>query len=91
MCRRERRPIPPQIANAPRLRPGLELFYHAFEDLNSERQIGFGSIGRIPWSAIEAWADRHELPDDLREELHFVLRKMDKVFVDHCNEQNKKR
>jgi hypothetical protein len=70
MCRRERRPIPPQIANAPRLRPGLELF---------------------PWSAIEAWADRHELPDDLREELHFVLRKMDKVFVDHCNEQNRKR
>lgn len=85
MCRRERRPIPPQIKNAPRLRPGLELFYSAFWDMNSERQIGFGAVGRIPWSSIEAWADRHDLTWNQREELHFVLGKMDREFIDHVN------
>lgn len=90
MCRRERRPLPPQIVNAPRLRAGLEMFYSAFWDLSSDRALGFGSVGRIPWSSIEAWADRHELSWDQREELHFVIRKMDRIYIDHVQKDKKK-
>jgi hypothetical protein len=83
MCRRERRPLPPQILNAPRLRAGLELYYQAFEDLHADRQLGFGAVGRIPWAVVDDWADRHGLTDDQRDELHRLIPKMDEVFVEH--------
>jgi len=87
MCRRERRPLPPQLLNSPHLRAGLELFYGAFWDLTTERQLGFGSVGQIPTSAIDDWADRHELNWNQREELKFVIRKMDPVYIDHVSEK----
>lgn len=83
MCRREGRPIPPQIKNAPRIVTGAEFYYEAFDDLLSEMpNNGFG-LGRIPWSSIERWADQHGLGIGARRSLHFILRKLERVFIDH--------
>lgn len=74
------RNLPKQIAEAPVLRDGLEFFYTAFFMLTSCRQIGMGE-GTIPWTAINAYADRHELDETTRTELEFHIRMMDAEYL----------
>ena len=73
--------------NAPKLRQGLELFYGAFWDLSTERQIGFGAVGQIPTTKIDEWADRYELNWNQREALKACVRKMDRTFISHVSEK----
>lgn len=75
-------PIPERIKNAPALLLGLELYLAAWLDLSSEREIGWGE-GPIPWSEVENYADRLELDEDEREELHFHIRQLDATYFKH--------
>ncbi len=61
---------------------GLELFYLAFMDLTTERQLGFGE-GPIPWSKIEMYADVHRIRGSQRESLHYMVREMDLAYLKH--------
>ena len=79
---RRRLPLPDRIENAPRLLPGLDLYYDAFQYLSTCRQVGF-SFGPIPCDAIDAYADRREFSDNQREDLFFVIREMDNAFILH--------
>jgi hypothetical protein len=57
---------------------GLALYYIAFLDLTSTRHPG----GPISWFSIEQYADRKQLDDEQREDLHFYIGRMDKTFLD---------
>lgn len=74
-------PLPSRIANAPELDIGLELFYVAFFDLHSCRQIGF-SAGPIPWTAIRDYANEHNIFGDQREDLFYYVQMMDKAYLE---------
>lgn len=75
-----------KIMNKPHLLPGLEFIYMAFFDLNTERPSGMGE-GQIPWSAIKAYADYHELDAQSFEVLNYLIRRMDGVYLKHMSEK----
>ncbi len=88
MSKRERQPLPRAIANAPQLEPGLELFYYAFLELTTERQIGFAE-GPIPTSKIYEYCARNEIYEDQQEDLVDHVRSLDTAYLAYRRAQVK--
>ena len=80
-------PMPDRIKNAPDLFAGMELYFTAYQELESERQIGMG-IGPIPFTAILKYAEFYELPAEQADDLVYYVRKLDNHFM---TEEAKKR
>lgn len=80
-------PLPDKIQNAPELEPGLELYLRAFYELDSCRSVGMGE-GPIPWTAMEQWATSLGMDEEEREDVHYLVRRLDNAFLEH---QAKKR
>lgn len=85
---RERLPLPARIQNAPSLELGLELYYGAFLDLHTCRPLGLDE-GPIRWIDIHDYADRLELSEDQRDDLHYHVRAMDNAYLDWRRARNK--
>lgn len=83
-------PFPDKIQNAPELGLGLELYYGAFLDLNSCRPMGMGGVYPIPWTSIKEYATVYEFDEDQTEALFFLIRHMDKAFIEHSDKQQSK-
>lgn len=79
-CKRFNEPIPDRILNKPVLRVGLDLFLHAFYDLDSERGMGFGPTS-IPTSAISNYGDRHDIVGEAAEDMLEFIRAMDNAYL----------
>lgn len=75
-------PLPDRIQNAPELLPGLGLYLRAFYDLDSCRPVGFGE-GPIPWTAIEEWCRSLELDEEERDDVHYLVRRLDNAYLKH--------
>lgn len=69
---------PAALRERPETPSALTFWWRAFQDLTSARPIGFGGVGPIPWTAIDAWATRHGVtdPDDF-ERLASVVQALD--------------
>lgn len=74
--------LPEKIANSPSLLPGLELYYLAFLDLMSSRQIGM-SVGPISWIVIEEFCVKNDLDEEHTAGMHYHIDKMDLVYLKH--------
>lgn len=85
---RERTPLPPSIQNAPELWLGLELYYGAFCDLDSDRSFGW-SAGPIPWTSIRRWADTYGVTGDQFNDLVYFIRAMDAAYLSYCKAKEK--
>ncbi len=81
-------PVPDKIKNTPTLSMGLHMYWKAFQDLSSDRDVGMG-IGPIPWSAMSAWADRNGIRGDNFERFVTIIKGMDTVFVEHSSKKSK--
>lgn len=81
-------PLPKKIQNAPELRFGLELYFGAFFDLNTCRQIGMG-IAPIPWFSIRDYALVYEFDEEQTDDLFFFIRKMDHAYIAHHDRKTK--
>jgi hypothetical protein len=71
---------PSTFKESPELRWGLQLYFDAFFDLDSERSHGVGYT-RIPWHCIVAYALYHQFNDDQTDRLLIHLRAMDSAFI----------
>ena len=80
-------PLPEKIQNAPSLRPGLELYYIAFQDLMASRNSGM-SLGPIWWSTVQTYCDAKGLDEDQTETMHFLIKEMDTVWLKHMNKKS---
>ena len=81
---------PPALRNRPELPEHLAFVWRAFGELATERTSGFG-VGPIPWSAIEAYADRAGIADvDERADFKALIRVLDDVVVKHHAEAARK-
>lgn len=80
-------PMPDRIANAPELRKGLELYYAAFFDLDSERSHAVG-VTAIPRSKVKEYADDYDFDEEQREDLIYFIKAMD---TDHCKRLREKK
>jgi len=84
------RPLPPKIAQAPVLHPGLELYWTAFHELNTCRSYGF-TPGPIPFTAIMDYARAHEFSEDQTETLFHHVRVMDQAYLDYNHRKSEQR
>ncbi|MCP4897720.1 MAG: hypothetical protein GY906_12170 [bacterium] len=87
-CLRSRKPFPEKIANAPALALGLDLYWDAFQDLNTCRTSGFGA-GPIPWSVILDYSRKYEFDEEQEEDLFYFIRVMDNEFLEHHSKKEK--
>jgi hypothetical protein len=74
-------PVPDKIKNKPEIKPGLDLYWRAFQDLSTDRDVGMG-VGPIPWLAIHAWAERNYIRGDDFERLVLILRGLDNIYLE---------
>ena len=81
-------PLPDKIKNKPEVKFGLELYWKAFQDLSSDRDVGMG-VGPIPWSAMSTWGARNHIWGDDFERLVMVLRGMDSIYMDKQGKKSK--
>ena len=88
-CKRERRPLPPAIANAPELRMGLEMYYGAYFDLMTCRQVGMVA-GPIPWTAINQYATAYRYDDEQEDDLQFYISRMDSAYLEWASKNKGK-
>ncbi len=72
-------PIPAD-AIEPDLDPDARLAWRAFHDLAADRAVGFGGVAPLPWTAIDAWARRNDVPDF--DEFLTLLRAADAVALE---------
>jgi hypothetical protein len=77
------------IANAPQLLMGLEMYYEAFTELSTCRQVGMG-MGPIPWTAIDRYGDRYGFQGEGFEYLVRMVRALDDVFLAHSRKKAEK-
>lgn len=53
----------------------------AFADLSTDRAIGM-AVGPIPWTAIKAYADEHELAGNARRVFFGCIRAIDRAYLE---------
>ncbi len=68
---------PKALLRRPELPDHLQFAWSAFSELSTDRPLGFGAAGPIPWSAISAYAMRHGVGGDTFERLLALIRAMD--------------
>lgn len=83
-------PLPDRIKNAPELLQGLELYLLAFMELTSCRGLGYGSVGPIPWLAIDRYCEVHRVEGESREDLFYQVQRLDKVYLEWQTDKSKK-
>lgn len=66
------------LAAEPPIDSAMAMCIEAWDDLQSERPLGFGVAGYIPFTAIGDWADREGLDAELFKLLKHVLRRLDR-------------
>ena len=76
------------MVEKPKPLAGTELYLQAFYDLDGERQVGM-SIGRIPWSAVEHYAQVYEFSEAQVVALHRLIVKMDAANLNRIRAQAK--
>jgi hypothetical protein len=86
-----RQPIPKKILDAPTLIQGLELYYFAFFDLLTSREMGMGGCGAITWQTVNDYAIFHQFSEEQRSDLHHHIVQMDTVYMKWVAEQQKKK
>lgn len=80
--------LPQNVKGRPELRLGLGLFYVAFAELNSCRQVGMGD-GPIPWTDVHAYGLANGYDAELLDELHEHIAAMDAAYRKWLSEKRK--
>ena len=82
-------PLPDSIANKPGITAGLDIYWQAFTDLNTSRELGMAE-GPIPWTAVDQWATRHHIVGEEFDRLVLVLRGIDAAYLKHRSKSSNK-
>ena len=75
------RPLPADYLDRPLLAYGARFLWDAFWELTTERPMGFGAEGRIPYTAIRLFAHDHSLAGDAAGWFRTVIREMDAEYL----------
>lgn len=81
---------PDTLLDKPELAPHLTQVWRDFFELSTNRHLGFGSVGPIPWIAINAYAERMGIVDpDEFERFTALIRAMDGEYQNCLAEKTK--
>lgn len=79
---------PDRVTNRPKLATGLQLFFDAFYDLDTERSLA--DLQPIPWSKIVQYAEYHEFSREATDDLLYFIREADNAFLHKLSERRKR-
>jgi hypothetical protein len=80
--------VPAALLAKPDLLPGAQFYMDAFWDLSGDRQLGaMGGAGRIPFTALDRWAERHGVEGRQFDLLRAVIRRLDDIYLERLAEQ----
>lgn len=85
-----RRELPPGYFEKPPDMAAAAFYMRAWRDLSTCRDLGMG-IGRIPWSAVHAYAAHLGLDAANERVFNEVIVAMDAVYLRYESEQQKRR
>ncbi len=89
-AKKNRRPVPDKIMNAPVLFPGLAFYYAAFMTLSSCRPVGMAE-GRIPWTVVKDYALHYGLDDEEFDILWELITRVDAAYLAWQNKRSSKK
>jgi hypothetical protein len=82
---------PAQYYTQPEISDAASVYWEAFSDLSTERQIGMG-VGPIPRSKIRDFAsDQLGLSGDAHEQFCAVIEMVDQDYTSHANSSDKEK
>jgi hypothetical protein len=85
------KPVPGEYLRRPRLHPQYQFYWDAFWELSSDRQVGM-AVGRIPFSAIDRYAERYGLAEvDEFDTFREIMRSLDAEFRRLATPEEKKK
>ncbi|HRD16485.1 MAG TPA: hypothetical protein PK181_06645 [Methanothrix soehngenii] len=70
------------------MRPGLELYYIAFQDLMASRPVGMG-VGPIWWSTVQSYCEAKGLDESQTQAMHHHIKALDSAYLKHVNKKTK--
>lgn len=79
---------PDRITNKPKLASGLQFFFDAFYDLDTERSLA--DMDPIPWSKIVAYGEYHGLGEEGISDLLYLIREADNAYLRRVGEKRKR-
>ena len=86
---REDGEAPPALVEKPSIPVHLQFAWGAFWALSNDRQIGFGVIGPISFSAIDRYARRYGVTGtDEFDRLATLVRAMDGAWLERVNKKD---
>lgn len=62
--------------------PGLELYWDGFKSLTTCRNAMYMSEGPIPWTAILAYCNEHDIVDEQREYFFDMISVLDVAYLE---------
>ncbi|MCM1497280.1 MAG: hypothetical protein NC124_02325 [Clostridium sp.] len=77
--------IPENLRNVPVINPDYEFYWHCFNDLSSDREMGQGVIGNIPWSSVYMYCQAYDLGMDTTQDVFSIVRQVDNFYCDKIN------
>lgn len=81
--------MPRALLERPTLRPELRFTWAAFWRLTHDRQMGFGSVGRIPFAAIDRYATRYGIAEsEAFDRFAALIAAMDDVYLEWASERS---
>ena len=81
-------PLPDAIANRPVLNLGLDLYYIAFLDLTTTRQVGMAE-GPISWTSIKDYCIAKDLGEELTEDMFYIIPRLDQTYLKYQSDNMK--
>ena len=86
---REDGKAPPALVEKPSIPAHLQFAWSAFWALANDRQIGFGVLGPIPFSAIDRYSRRYGVASvDEFDRLAMLVRAMDGAWLERVNKKD---
>ncbi len=79
-----------RLNEGPELKPGLQFYFDAWQELATDRQLGM-SVGPIPGMSIRALVKELKLDQVESYEFQYLIRKMDSAYLEYVAEQSKKK
>jgi len=67
---------------------GLELYFTAWIELDPDRPTGW-DVRPIPWSSISEYAAAFGIKGEQRDDLFYIVRKMDNAYLKHLQSKQK--
>ncbi len=78
--------LPPDLASPPRLQEDLIVYLNAFYELCTDRPVGMGGVGAIPFSSIIKFAEVYDFDSEMRDELLYLVRRLDETYINYTSE-----